>query len=195
MTDSFIVFDTETTGLPAKYLRATADNFHNWDSCRMVQIAWEIYDSTSHDEPVSSACYTIAPDNFTIPATASNIHDITTEIALSNGRSVVDVLRVLLSDIQRNNVKIAVAHNVAFDDNVVLSEIYRVNNQLNNCETTWQSLQKYCTMIQGTPRGGRWPKLSQLYIKLIGPLPETLTLHRADEDTRLCSAIYKMQQS
>lgn len=37
----FLIFDTETTGLPKKW-KAPLDDFDNWP--RMVQLAWQCHD-------------------------------------------------------------------------------------------------------------------------------------------------------
>ena len=187
---AFVVFDTETTGLPRRYIDATSTNFSNWDSCRIVQIAWEIYNSPSDTYPVSDGCYVVSPDGFTIPAKSTSIHGISTAEALNIGISINDVIRLFTSDIILHKVETAVAHNMSFDTNVLLAEMYR--NNLGNINV-WKSLRKHCTMIAGTKRGGRWPKLVDLYKSLIGDIDESTTLHKADVDTSLCAAIYKVQ--
>jgi len=187
---AFVVFDTETTGLPSNYDKFKFTNWHNWNSCRLVQLAWEIYNSPDDDTPVSKGCHLVIPETFTIPAKASSIHGITTEDARMNGRPLSEVLTLFMTDIKKYEVATAVAHNIAFDDNVIMSEMYRAGMNVSD----WSLIYKYCTMLAGTVRGGRWPKLSALYKRLVGPLEDSVALHRADEDTRLCAAIYKAQQ-
>lgn len=191
---AYVVFDTETTGLPSRRFRkVTNANLFSWDSCRMVQLAWEIY---YDNDPalVSSACYLVKTDGFAIPAAATNIHKITNEDAQTNGIPVKDVLNLFLADIKKFNVTTAVAHNIAFDENVLLSEISRANENVKERYKLWNGLQKHCTMRVGTKDGGKWPKLNALYTELIGPVPDSITLHCANDDARLCSAIYRAQQ-
>ena len=189
---AFVVFDTETTGLPSKFIDATPSNIKNWDSCRIVQIAWEIYNNSTDTSPVSSQCYVVSPDGFTIPSKSSSIHGISTEDALANGTPISNVITLFMNDITKHNVTTAVAHNMSFDSNVFLSEMYR--NKFGDVDI-WKDLRKHCTMIAGTKRGGRWPKLNDLYKSLIGPVDNSLILHRADVDTKLCADIYKVQAS
>ena len=41
----FLIFDTETTGLPAKY-GASHEDLESWGTCRLVQLAWQLHDET-----------------------------------------------------------------------------------------------------------------------------------------------------
>ena len=57
----FLIFDTETTGLPKKWSAPLTD-FDNWP--RAIQVAWQV-----HDEKgicVSNQSYIIHPKGFTI---------------------------------------------------------------------------------------------------------------------------------
>ncbi len=185
---NFLVFDTETTGLPGNFnVLAGPLNLDNWNSCRMVQIAWRIY--SSEKELLDEQSYVIKPEGFTIPATATALHKITTKDALANGTNISDVLNILFKYIEQHEVECIVAHNINFDFNVVLSELYRANA---DCVVSiWRSLKKHCTMISNKSKfGGRWPKLHMLYSKLIGPMKDMNKLHGAAEDCRLCADIY-----
>ena len=170
---AFVVFDTETSGLPTKYIDAVVTNWHNWDSCRIVQIAWEIYTSPNDVAPVVSQCYTVSPEGFTIPPQSIAIHGITTDNALENGISIRSMLKLFFDDITRYKITKAVAHNMSFDSNVLLSEMYRIGNQIDEELIVWKALKKHCTMLVGTKKGGRWPKLNALYKSMIGPFIRT----------------------
>ena len=39
----YLIFDTETTGLPINFSKPISD-FENWNSARCVQIAWQLHD-------------------------------------------------------------------------------------------------------------------------------------------------------
>lgn len=179
-----MVIDTETTGL-APRISPRIDNIHLWDSCRIVQIAWSIYDSVS-TKLLSSACYIVNPENaFAIPDSAANIHGITTHIARSQGTPINKIIDHLARDIE--TVSTIVAHNIQFDDNVILSELYRVG--VADVIASWKSKTRKCTMLMGTEPKGRWPKLSALYMRLFNKEPEG-ELHRADTDVRICAECY-----
>lgn len=185
---TFIVFDTETTGLPPRY-NATLTNWQDWDRCRCVQLAWEIHPDLSGVNPVvERRSYLIRPDNFAIPKEATNIHGITTECARKQGLEFKQVLDIFMSDIAKHAVRTAVAHNMQFDDNVLLAEMYRLEKQI--VVDTWRSLSKECTMRMGTKPGGRWPKLADLYTNLCGQLPSDTCLHDAGCDAMLCALVY-----
>ena len=58
----YLVFDTETTGLPKKWNAPLSDS-ENWPRC--VQLAWQLHDSKGI--LISSHSYLIKPDNYNIP--------------------------------------------------------------------------------------------------------------------------------
>lgn len=177
-------FDTETTGLPPRSVAPTEST--QWEGCRIVQIAWELYDADT-GEFVKKEQFIIRPDNFEIPDSAARIHGINTVIANEQGSDIHDVMNALATDLAE--AKIAVAHNMAFDDRVLLSELYRYN--LGDIAATWSSIEKKCTMLMGTLPRQKWPKLSELYTRLFGTAPDAnITLHRADADVSLCSQCY-----
>ena len=58
----FLIFDTETTGLPENW-KAPLTDFDNWP--RMVQLAWQIHDIKG--ELVDVKNFIIKPENYDIP--------------------------------------------------------------------------------------------------------------------------------
>ena len=83
----FLIFDTETTGLPKNY-NAPLTDFDNWPRC--IQLAWQLHDEygnlIEHDD------YLIKPDGFDIPFDSEQIHGISTELAEKNGTPILEVL-------------------------------------------------------------------------------------------------------
>ena len=69
----FLVFDTETTGLPKNY-NAPLTDFDNWP--RMVQLAWQVHDDKGCF--VESHNYIVQPEGFEIPIDAKMVHHIST---------------------------------------------------------------------------------------------------------------------
>ena len=69
----YLVFDTETTGLPSNW-NAPITDVNNWPRC--VQIAWQLHDELG--ELVEQKDFLIKPDGFDIPYEAEKIHDIST---------------------------------------------------------------------------------------------------------------------
>lgn len=177
----YLVFDTETTGLPKNY-QAPLDDFLNWP--RLVQLAWSIYDSDGrHWESVN---YIIQPDGFTIPEEATKIHRISQARAQEEGKPVRQALEHFLSDLK--SVHHLVAHNIDFDEKIVGSELLRA--QLRN---PFPDAKKIDTMKEGAAfcridngRGGyKWPNLTELYFRLFqDTFPEA---HDAVFDVKACA--------
>ena len=116
----YLFFDTETTGLPKDW-KAPVTNLDNWP--RLVQIAWMLYDKDGGK--ISEASYVVKPEGFDIPTVASDIHGITTEKALAEGRPLVDVLKDFKEML--DNSKSLVAHNMSYDIKIIHAELLRKN--------------------------------------------------------------------
>jgi DNA polymerase III epsilon subunit-like protein len=184
-----IVIDTETTGLAPRNI--DPQYFNNFDNARMVEIAWQKF--TQEGVFHSEGSYIIKPSGFTIPAIAASIHGISTEQALLQGIPLEDVwghLNEALTD-----VKTIVAHNIQFDDSIILSEMYRCLNanvpDMEELISKWKGMYKYCTMMSGRclTENNRWPKLVKLYEICFGELPQGI-MHRATADVYACARIY-----
>jgi len=159
----YLFFDTETTGLPRNY-KAPVTDLNNWP--RMIQIAWKFFDKDGNE--LDSADYIIKPENFTIPAAASRVHGISTERAINEGVDLVFVLEKFNELIEEANY--IVAHNISFDEKILGAELLR-----KGIESSFETTPKLCTMKSSTdycripgPYGYKWPKLSELHIKLFG---------------------------
>ena len=159
----FLVFDTETTGLPQNY-RAPITDFNNWP--RMVQIAWQIHDIKGDLVEVKN--FIIKPEGFSIPFNSEKIHGISTKMALEKGIPLKDVLVHFQEAL--SNVKYIIGHNISFDNNIVgceflRSEMINVLSDKISIDTKEESTD-FCQLPGG--RGGKfkWPSLSELYVKL-----------------------------
>lgn len=116
----YIVFDTETSGLPTKF-NAALDDFSVWDHARVIQLAWIEYDINGEKKQVHN--YLIRPDGFTISQASMAVHRITNEKAREKGRPMGEVLPIFREALLRN--KYLVAHNIRFDQSVLGSEFVR----------------------------------------------------------------------
>lgn len=156
----YIVFDTETTGLPipgSKY-----NNLNSYDNARMIQICWAIYENNKLLEVKD---YYVYPNGFN-KIDNTHIHNITYQDCVNKGVNINKVLDEFMKDVQ--TVKFIVGHNVAFDINIVLSELFRLKK---NTDILSKTLSK-CTMnlsiplkIDGTLKR---PKLVKLYNHFFG---------------------------
>jgi DNA polymerase-3 subunit alpha len=181
---SVLVIDTETTGLtPSGYKNVTDSEL--WSVCRIVQIAWSLFNPDGTE--ISSEVYTILPDKFVIPEMSSKIHGITNEIANQTGIEIREVFKKLDSILDISDI--IVAHNMSFDESVILSEMYRYKEV--DVIEKWKNKNKKCTMMMENKnnRKVKFMKLSDLYKKYFSKDPD-VQLHRADNDVKLCADIY-----
>ena len=70
----YLIFDTETTGLPRDFKAAHTDT-NNWP--RVVQLAWQLHDLEGN--LVENKEFLIKPDGFVIPYESQKVHGISTE--------------------------------------------------------------------------------------------------------------------
>ena len=81
---NYIAWDTETTGLPMGYKKASHENIHLFDKCRMLTLAFVKYSSKGRE--LSSYHGLVYPDTFNVPQESTNVHGITHEHALHKGQ-------------------------------------------------------------------------------------------------------------
>ena len=114
----YLIFDTETTGLPRNY-KAPMTDLNNWPRC--IQIAWQLHDEMGavieHDN------FMVQPDGFNIPFDSEKIHGISTDLALEQGINLTEGLE-RFNDIL-GKTKFLVGQNVTFDVNIMGAEFIR----------------------------------------------------------------------
>ncbi len=118
----FLIFDTETTGLPRNYNAPITDT-SNWP--RVVQLAWQLHDEFG--QLIEQKDFLIRPRGFNIPIEAEGIHGISTELASIGGDELEDVLALFKKALQKT--KFIVGHNLKFDVNVLGCEFSRIGEQ------------------------------------------------------------------
>lgn len=119
----YVVFDTETTGLPTSFESPEKYGvLQKYDHARLLQLSWAVYDVNSKLIYVKD--YLIKPVGFRVDAT--EIHGITEEKA-KFGDDLVTVLREFMADIKY--IDHMVAHNMIFDLNILRSEFVRYNQR------------------------------------------------------------------
>lgn len=161
----FLVFDTETTGLPANAHAPVSDS-DNWP--RMVQIAWQLHNDNG--DLIENYDFIIKPEGYDIPFNAQKIHGISTEKALAEGHDLKTVLEKFNAVLADN--PILVGQNIAFDIPIVGAEFYRksIQNTIANLPLidTAREGTDFCALPGGMGGGFKYPKLSELYEKLFG---------------------------
>jgi DNA polymerase-3 subunit epsilon len=173
---NYVIIDLETTGKEK--------------NSRIVQIAIIVCDDKY--QIVKEVNYIIKRDGFNI--SNSHIHNITNEIS-DIGISFTSIIPEI-NDILLNSAVI-LAHNIEFDINVLINELYRYNAQ----ETIIliQSKQIICTMkktrsiVGAKDKIGRLknPKLGELY-EFCYPTLKFVEKHEAGHDVRTVFDILKV---
>ena len=174
----YIIFDTETTGLP-KNFNAPYTDTDNWPRC--VQLAWQLHDENG--TLVESKDYIIKPNGFDIPFDAERIHGISTELANEIGvplEGVLDEFNEALS-----KAKFVVGQNVGFDLNIMGCEFIRYEmrtpmHDMPVLDTCTEKTAELCQIPGG--RGGKFklPNLTELHQQLFNiPFSEA---HNATAD-------------
>ncbi|GMQ27241.1 DNA polymerase III subunit alpha [Algoriphagus sp. oki45] len=161
----YIIFDTETTGLPRDY-NAPMSDVDNWP--RLVQIAWQLHDARG--KLISNHNYIIRPEGFTIPYNAEKVHGISTKRALAEGHDLKEILQVFREDVVQ--AKFLVGHNIGFDINVVGSEYLRAELVMpleSKAELDTKDISTdFCALPGGKGGKFKWPTLTELHQKLFG---------------------------
>ena len=160
----YLFFDTETTGIPKDY-KAPCTNTDNWP--RLIQLGWLLTDAEGRI--LSEGNHIVRPDGFEIPKAASDVHGITTEFALENGKPLLEVIFAFGADL--NQAECVIGHNLDYDLHIVGAEYVRLgyDSRIMFARPTLCTMQatiQYCN-IPGR-FGPKWPKLMELYTKLFG---------------------------
>ena len=177
---SYVAWDTETTGLPMTRQSATKDNTHIFDKCRMVSIAFVKYDVSGKE--LDAHHMIVKPDTFKVEAT--HIHGITHEHAVEHGVPFEEVYDTFVKFV--GSCKTLVAHNSAFDENVLFSECYRRGVSLDPFkDVTFTCTHKLVHHWYLKPK-----KLVIIYNELTGKTLDNA--HNALADSRACGDIYPL---
>jgi DNA polymerase-3 subunit alpha len=157
----YIIFDTETTGLPKRY-DAPVHDTDNWP--RAVQLAWQIHDQWG--ELVEQKSVLIQPDGFDIPYDSEQIHGISTALAEAEGVPLAEALEDF--NLALSKARFVVGQNVDFDINVMGAEFYRAGFdtsllELSVLDTCTEKTAKLCQIPGGRGGGFKLPTLTELH--------------------------------
>lgn len=184
---TYLFFDTETTGLPTDYKAPLTDG-EKWP--RMVQLAARVIrdHENGETEDLFQLNWIIYPEGYSIPDEVAKLHGITTQIAIKKGHDLTATLSAF--EYFTTQAGIMVGHNVAFDRKIVGAEFHR-----KGFPDPMHGFPRMCTMIKGTQfcqlpnKSGtnfKWPKLEELARKLFPTdTIEPGSLHNAWNDLNL----------
>jgi len=157
----YLIFDTETTGLPKRW-NAPITDVDNWPRC--IQIAWQLHDDLGNC--IEHQDYLIRPDGFNIPYDAEKIHGISTELASEQGLALAEVLE--LFNVALSKTTFIVGQNLGFDLNIMGCEFHRLQlasplSELPVLDTCTEKTASMCQIPGG--RGGKFklPTLTELH--------------------------------
>jgi DNA polymerase-3 subunit alpha len=179
----YIVFDTETTGLPKWRGQDVYKGPRNWPD--IVSICWVVLED---GQEVKRRYYIVKPRGWTIPPDSTAIHGISHVQALYNGRDLEEVMTEFKADIME--ARWVIAHNLEFDRNVVLNAWYWRLRE--DPARWWQASKEFCSMLQGARElnmvdaAGRqkWVKLDELYAQSMGKVAPA-DAHNAERDVNV----------
>ncbi|MCF6347821.1 MAG: DNA polymerase III subunit alpha [Flavobacteriaceae bacterium] len=174
----YLIFDTETTGLPKKWNAPITDT-DNWPRC--IQIAWQLHGEFG--ELIEHQDFLIKPDGFNIPYDAEQIHGISTQLAQEKGKPLTEVLELFNEALSKTNF--VVGQNVGFDLNIMGCEYHRkeIETKLNDLpllDTCTEITAKLCEIPGGRYGKFKLPTLTELHQHLFNtPFAEA---HNATAD-------------
>ncbi|MEZ7992813.1 MAG: DNA polymerase III subunit alpha, partial [Flavobacteriaceae bacterium] len=162
----YLIFDTETTGLPKSWNAPMTDT-NNWPRC--VQIAWQLHDNMGNI--IEHHDFLLQPDGFNVPYDAERIHGISTELAQEQGISLQEGLQLFNEVLQKTTF--IVGQNLNFDLNIMGCEFHRLGvasnlTTLPILDTCTEHTAQLCQIPGG--RGGKFklPTLTELHKHLFG---------------------------
>jgi DNA polymerase III epsilon subunit-like protein len=171
----YLIFDTETTGLP-KYDSNGVKTYPH-----VVQLSWVLFDGEKNKIISEKDRIWKLPEDIEIPEDTIAIHGIDRQKMLSEGKDPKIVIDEFIKDL--GQCSMIVGHNIDFDKNMLFTEFKR-NNKFDYRLGTRPS---YCTMGMGKPvckikrvnkQTGeiyyKKPKLIELHDYLFNQLPKNL---------------------
>lgn len=188
----FLVFDTETTGLPqSKFI--SPSTLDQWP--HIVQFSYVIYDSSLNDIIESKDYIVKLPESISISDESTKLHGITNELSSKSGIPINEVLNEFFYYLR--GVDKLIGHNIEFDVNMIKVALLRLINsnsftkeQLKLYKYDFHYLTNYknisCTLkdsiqfcnIQTLDKYGKpylkYPKLIELHEKLFNKSPSKL---------------------
>jgi DNA polymerase III epsilon subunit-like protein len=183
-----LVFDTETTGLFPKQDKS-APPIPLSAYPYITQASFIIYDLSQERIIETYDYYIKVPEHVVISDEITRITKITKDMC-NRGKDITDFLEHFYNAYLSANV--LVGHNIDFDIKMISLELERNRDRIrSDCLSLFnksieelRNVDRYCTMRRGTnicniivenSNRKKWPKLTELYVKLFNePPPENM---------------------
>lgn len=190
-----LVFDTETTGLPASYNQPLSD-LSKWPY--VIQLSYIVFDTTSKEILDYTDHIIRLADDVAITSESLAIHQITKERSQRDGVPMQYALREFSQ--AAKDVDIIIGHNIQFDKNMLTVEFQRNKMKNRLYRKDGEPIPEYCTMKQtvnmckipfsraSSFKGYKWPSLSELHAHLFKREPKGT--HNAIADVMICLRCY-----
>ena len=191
-----LFLDVETTGLIDRKITLTEETCHQFPYA--TQISCVLYGADTKKIERKLNYYIKIPDSVPVSPFITELTGVDRGMLQTQG---VDIVCALTSvyDLY-SECDLVVAHNYAFDSQVLMAEIVRNRAALPTyCRNMFDGkTDSWCTMAKGrdickiwttSPKGVRYmkvPKLAELYVHLFQKMSDRLVLHNSMVDTLLC---------
>lgn len=163
----YIFLDTETTGVDPK--------------ARMVSVAAQL---DIDGEPAVFCHHLIQPAE-EIPASATAIHGITTQVALDFGIPLEQALHSIAYIFTSGRSAKLVGHNLEYDRRVLAYDAAQGGHVLSWPQSNFCTMRALSIYVHSNKK---WPKLEEAYRWMFGRLPSNP--HSAQHDMLACRAIF-----
>lgn len=185
-----IILDTETNGIPKKTDHKSNYDYKNLEDfreARLLSISYIVIDA-NNDIKEKKTIY-VNPQ-FELLKGAQKIHGLTKEFLNERGCDIEYIINDLTNLFSKYNINEIIAHNIEFDINIILSEIYRHNEYSDLLSILLYNVDYYCTMKKFFEKINyyKWPKLGEAYKYFYNE--EIINAHDSEYDTLHCYKVY-----
>jgi DNA polymerase III epsilon subunit-like protein len=174
----WLIFDTETTGLPPKNKVISPETLQDWPY--IVQFSFSLF-NTDTLKIIEYDYIIYAPD---IPEESTKIHGITKSMNKQLGFNfpcVYDIFKLCL-----DQCDLLIGHNISFDIQMLMAQCLRCNIPFTLEKPTICTM-KSTTKLCNLPRM-KWPNLNELHRTLFNE--SVINLHNSMIDVIVCLRCY-----
>lgn len=178
-----LVFDTETSGLPAER-NASIYSTHLWP--HIIQLSYIIYCSDTNELITVQDDYINISDDIIISPESQKVHQISRE-TLKKGKNIAEVLDSFNN--WSKQCDLLVAHNISFDKKMLMVEGIRnkIKVDIHDTFCTMKNSINLCHIEKEFENGDKYlkyPSLSELHNHLFYRVPQNT--HNALIDILIC---------